>query len=393
VKHLCGPAPDYRCTGGHYAGKSEGWPGQLYGAGYASRNGYGYHNCTLYAAFRLWKNGVGNPGWSDNATGWDTKAYAHGTRVDQTPGLGSIAQWNNGYGHVAYVDVVTSSYIEVTDDNYGYNNTNRWRIARSSPAMPDNFLHFKDIKPKPKPPGVAPPGKGDSTGYYDPGPAGWHLSNALAPGASNYIFARGKPGVIPVVGDWDGDGKDSTGVYFPWDQSWHLRNSLSAGPSNYIFKRGQPKSIPVVGDWDGDGKDSTGVYFPWDQSWHLRNELNPGPSEYAFVRGKPDVIPVVGDWNGDGKDSTGVYFPWDGTWHLRNELNPGPSEYAFHRGRSGIIPVVGDWNGDRKDSTGAYFPWDQSWHLRNALNDGPSNYAFKRGKAKTAPVVGNWDGR
>jgi len=301
VTRLCGPSPAYRCTGAGYAGNSQGWPGQYYGAGYASRNSFGLHNCTLYAAYRLWKNGVSKPAWSGNATDWDTKAARAGVRVDRTPGLGSIAQWNKGYGHVAYVDRVTSTYIEVTDDNYGFNYTDRWRIARSSAAMPDNFIHFKDQKPptQPKPPStVAPAGKGDSTG-----------------------------------------------VYFPWDQSWHLSNALAAGSSNYIFQRGQPDSVPVVGDWNGDGKDSTGVYYPWDQSWHLRNELNPGPSEYAFQRGQPNAIPVVGDWNGDGKDSTGMYYPWDQSWHLRNELNPGPSEYAFQRGQPNSIPVVGDWDG------------------------------------------------
>jgi surface antigen len=303
VTRPCGPAPNYRCTGGGYAGKSEGWPGAYYGAGYASRNSYGYHNCTLYAAFRLWKNGVGKPSWHGNATDWDTRAAAAGVRVNQTPGLGSIAQWNGGFGgfgHVAYVDVVTSSYIEVTDDNYSLNYTDRWRIARTSAAMPDNFIHVKDQKPpQPKPPSsVAPAGKGDSTGAYFPWDRTWHLSNALAAGASNYIFQRGEPNSIPVVGDWNGDGKDSTGAYFPWDQTWHLRNELNSGPSEYIFQRGQPNSIPVVGDWNGDGKDSTGLYFPWDQTWHLRNELNSGPSQYIFQRGQPNAIPVVGDWDG-----------------------------------------------------------------------------------------------
>ena len=247
-------------------------------------------------------------------------------------------------------------------------------------------------KPKPKPKSPAPAGKGDSTGYFEPGPRGFHLSNALAPGPSNYFFARGAPGSIPVVGDWNGDGKDSTGVFYPWDMSWHLRNELSPGSSQYIFARGESGSIPVVGDWNGDGKDSTGAYYPWDQTWHLRNELSAGSSQYIFKRGQPNAIPVVGDWNGDGKDSTGLYFPWDRSWHLRNELSDGPSQYIFVRGEPNSIPLVGDWNGDGKDSTGVFFPWDNSFHLRNELNPGPSQYAFARAASDSIPVVGNWDG-
>lgn len=154
VSRLCGPSPSYQCTGAGYAGKSEGWPGALYGRGYASSNRYGLHNCTLYVAYRLWKNGLGNPGWSGNATLWDTRAPA--STVNRSPAVGSVAQWNRGYGHVAYVEKVTSTYIEISDDNYGLNYTDRFRISRSSAAMPDNFIHLRDVK-TPTPPPPSPP--------------------------------------------------------------------------------------------------------------------------------------------------------------------------------------------------------------------------------------------
>src|SRR5439155_11478762 len=122
----CGPDPAYGCATGGYAGQSTGWPGAKYGAGYASSNSYGYHNCTLYAAYRLAANGLADPGWSANATDWDTSAAAHGVAVDQSAALGAIGQWNGGTaGHVAYVEVVTATYIEVTDDNFGLNYTDR----------------------------------------------------------------------------------------------------------------------------------------------------------------------------------------------------------------------------------------------------------------------------
>lgn len=151
VTRLCGPSAAYACTGGGYSGQSVGWPGSYYGAGQASSNSYGLHNCTLYAAYRAYANGLGNPGRSfGNANAWDTGAYNLGFPVDQNPTVGSIAQWNGGgYGHVGYVDVVTSTYIEVSDDAYGLNQTNKWRIARTSPAMPDNFIHLKDVAPAP----------------------------------------------------------------------------------------------------------------------------------------------------------------------------------------------------------------------------------------------------
>ncbi len=145
VTRLCGPDPGYGCTAGGYAGQSTGWWGAKYGAAYSSRNSYGYHNCTLYVAYRLAMNGLPDPGWSDNAINWDTTAAAHGIPVDQTAAVGAAAQWNGSTGHVSYVDVVTSTFIEVTADNFGANYTERWRIARNSPAWPDNFIHFRDL--------------------------------------------------------------------------------------------------------------------------------------------------------------------------------------------------------------------------------------------------------
>jgi CHAP domain len=56
-----------------------------------------------------------------NANGWDTGAWNAAPRVfvDQTPVVGAIAQWNAGSaGHIAYVEAVTSSYIETSTDSY-----------------------------------------------------------------------------------------------------------------------------------------------------------------------------------------------------------------------------------------------------------------------------------
>ena len=143
VTQLCGPSASYSCDTGGYSGQSTSWWGSYYGAGQASRNSYGYHNCTLYAAYRIAQNGAPNPGWHANASGWATEAASHGTLVNQTPAVEAVAQWNAN--HVAYVEAVTSSYIEVTDDNYKLNTTDRFRIATGSAAWPDNFIHFHDV--------------------------------------------------------------------------------------------------------------------------------------------------------------------------------------------------------------------------------------------------------
>ena len=145
-----GESPSYACTVAGYAAwlkNPSGWAWSYYGGSEPSHNAYGPHNCTLYVAYRLQSAGL-TLTWSANAYDWATDAAANGAVVNQTPSVGSVAQWNNG--HVAYVDAVTAHYIVITSDNYqpygvatmpgGF--TDSFDISRLSPAMPDNFIHF-----------------------------------------------------------------------------------------------------------------------------------------------------------------------------------------------------------------------------------------------------------
>ena len=122
-------------------------------SGFSGQRPWGYpadssgHNCTNYASYRLWKNNVGNPGNLGNAKDWDNKASAYGLSVNTTPAVGSIAQWEanvapaGSSGHVAYVDAVTSSYIDVSEDNYGGTTmTKRFFVGQA--GWPSHFIHF-----------------------------------------------------------------------------------------------------------------------------------------------------------------------------------------------------------------------------------------------------------
>jgi surface antigen len=116
-------------------------------SGYHGQSTWGYpldsrgHNCTNYAAYRLAQNGAANPGNLGDAYNWDNSAAAKGFPVNGTPVVGSIAQWERN--HVAYVEAVTASYIETTDDSWG-GTTRRMRYDRGAPGWPDHFIHIRD---------------------------------------------------------------------------------------------------------------------------------------------------------------------------------------------------------------------------------------------------------
>ena len=131
VTYLCGPTSTFVCTTGGYSGtvgSDNDWWNKYY------RNGLGLtdgHNCTRYAAYKLAQNGVPDPGFSfGHAKEWGTTTPLGTQRVvDQTPAVGAIAQWNQGdSGHVAYVEAVTQTYIDVTDDDSVGNKTSKKRI-------------------------------------------------------------------------------------------------------------------------------------------------------------------------------------------------------------------------------------------------------------------------
>ncbi len=67
--------------------------------------------------------------------------------------------------------------------------------------------------------------------------------------------------------------------------------------------------VPVVGDWNGDGRSKIGV-FRHDGAWFLdangNGVLDSGDLAFQYTATAGDV-PVVGDWNHDGRTKTGVF--------------------------------------------------------------------------------------
>ena len=134
-------------------------------SGYAGRSVWGYpvnstgNNCTNYVAYRLARNGVAQQNGLGNGGSWAANARKRGFRVDTTPRAGAVAQWNYGsvyapgYGHVGYVEEVTSTYITISDSSWS-GGSYRWRIPKGDRNWPSSFIHFKDMPYQPPKPGA-----------------------------------------------------------------------------------------------------------------------------------------------------------------------------------------------------------------------------------------------
>jgi surface antigen/chitodextrinase len=131
----------YACTPGYTGANASGtWAWTYYGGTWAQTPN-GYHNCTLYVAWRLAESGMPSPGKS-----WGNAYQWAGSLGDgnHTPTVGSVAWWGvtnaTPMGHVAYVEQVSGSNVFIRADNYdttaGYT-TSGWVAASSVPL----FLH------------------------------------------------------------------------------------------------------------------------------------------------------------------------------------------------------------------------------------------------------------
>lgn len=281
--------------------------------------------------------------------------------------------YNVAVGDVVKIGVGASDTDPgATSGLYTHPNTRFWRCERTASDVTCTEIT------------TPPPPSGGSNPF-------WYLRNNNSGGAGDIVFQYGQNGDIPVVGDWNGDGRDTPGVFRSATATWYLRNSNSGGAGNLEFVYGVPGDIPVVGDWNGDGIDTIGVFRNDTRTWYLRNSNSGGSGNVVFEYGRPGYTPIVGDWNGDGKDTIGVFQRETRTWYLRNSNSGGTADMEFQYGETQDIPVAGDWNRDGKDTIGVFRSAEEKWYLRNTNAGGAADLVFPYGKSDDKPVVGDWD--
>jgi len=366
VTRLCGPDPAYSCTSGGYSGQSTGWPGTLYGAGYASSNSYGYHNCTLYAAYRLASNGLGNPGWSANASGWATSAAAAGTTVDQTPAVGSIAQWNSGLGHVAYVEVVTGTYIEITDDNYGLNTTDRFRIATTSPAWPDNFIHLKDMP-------IYQPFAGDfnsdsqvDLGLRDTRTGMFYLRYGPTFAAQDTFQWDNSTSYQAFAGDFNADGHADVGLRNPASGMFYARFGPDFTAQTAVsWDNSLSTYQSFMGDFNSDGQVDIGLRNPVTGMFYVRYGPSFTGQDTPQWDNSTNYQAFVGDFNSDGHMDIGLRNPATGVFLTRY----GPAfttqtTFSWDNSLPSYQSLMGDYNDDGQVDVGLRNPVTGTFYVR-----------------------------
>lgn len=124
--------------------------------------------------------------------------------------------------------------------------------------------------------------------------------------------------------------------------------------------------LPIAGDWDGDGLGDLGWYNATTGDLFFLDVAYPAsPSEPPYVDRERCThvalgagagwLPIAGDWNGDKRDEFGLFDPATRTFRL---FVLDLDQWTLHEtyqppgGGVGGLPVAGDWNADSRDEAG-----------------------------------------
>jgi hypothetical protein len=221
---------------------------------------------------------------------------------------------------------------------------------------------------------------------------GWNLRNILTTGAATSTFTYGTKPLVPIAGDWDGNGSKTPGTFE--GGTFRLSNSTVSPAVDTTFVFGDTRGFPVVGDWNGDGTDDVAVFRAG--VWQTRLSTGAtGSFSFGPPTSWPNVVPVAGDWNGDGTDGIGTYNLMAaagtvGQWNLRQTATAGVADvgtFLYNPGTS-PYPVVGDWNADGTSTVGVKTGTTPAvWNLNNANDASAADITFTFGAANDLPVV------
>jgi hypothetical protein len=211
----------------------------------------------------------------------------------------------------------------------------------------------------------------------------WTLRDVLSAGPPTIgPFTYGITPLVPIMGDWDGDGVSTPGVFKAG--VFQLNNQNDSSGADITFTFGNTQGFPVVGDWDGNGKDEVAVFR--NGTWQERSDTNASPAStptYSFGPATtwPAVWPVAGDWDGNGTDGIGTYVPATGVWNLRNTSDAGSASigpFTYIAGTGTPRPgIVGDWDGDGDDTVGVRN--GTTWYLNNQNDSSAADVTFAFG--------------
>jgi hypothetical protein len=141
----------------------------------------------------------------------------------------------------------------------------------------------------------------------------------------------GKPGDLPVVGDYSSKECSDLATYNPSTSTYTVR---SCDTGQIIYENvGESGDLPVPADYDGDGRTDPATYDPDTSEWSIVESSDGQTISVDF--GSEGDIPVPADYDGDGQAELAVYNPDSSTFQIAEPDSPANVE-------SVVLGEVGD---------------------------------------------------
>jgi uncharacterized repeat protein (TIGR03803 family) len=229
---------------------------------------------------------------------------------------------------------------------------------------------------------------------YRPGTGEWFVRDGSGATAPSRRFVWGASTDVPVIGDFDGDGRSDLAA-FRSNGEWHIRYSSRDYAAGDVFVWGGTPDVPLSADFDGDGRIDVAVWRgdpSWLTSfWYIRLSSTNFLVSRAYRFGRHDDVPVVGDFDGDGRSELTMFRPSTGEWLIAYSSTEYTVPVSTTWGMAGDVPLGGDFDGDGRSEIAIYRPGG-TWLIAFSSLGYRESASFQWGTAGDRPIVGDYDG-
>lgn len=271
--------------------------------------------------------------------------------------------------HPAFKQVTLISATDINNHGevVGETGSNRGYIARPLPTT---------LKPFPFTGGRSARATADYL-IWRPNTGTWYALRPSLEGSTNTISYSetlvkqwGLPGDLPIFGaDFDGDKIDDLTVWRPSNGTWYtcLSSKEFDCTQGTASQFGLPGDIPLVADFDKDGKSDLVVYRRSLPAagiigrWYVKKSSNNEIISQQW--GLAEDYPLQGDFNGDGYSDFAVFRPSIASWFVlySNQVSI-PQTFVFKQfGLPGDHPVPRDIDADGATDLLVYRTASATW--------------------------------
>lgn len=233
---------------------------------------------------------------------------------------------------------------------------------------------------------------GDDPAVFDRGTARWFVLSLSLNSPIAYNKLWGYSGVLPVSGDFSGDGYTDLGVYDPATGKWYIYNLRNGTTITFGMKWGFSGTVPVPADYDGDGYTDLGVFDSNSGKWYIYNLKNGTTITFGKEWGFGGSMPVPADYNNDGRADLAVYYPPTGAWFIYDLFTGKTLNFNFICGFAGTTPVVGDFDGDGFPDLGVYHSASGKWNIFSRHTGKYIVVGLQWGFSGVTPLAGDYNG-